>query len=528
MVSRQTSAVGLARRSAPKPSRQPDRKPDKKPPARPNPRKPTRKPERPRRKEPRPRPVPKTPKPPVKIPAPEKVPVQKPKPKEYGKVAGRTFQRIVKANHFTAMAFTAGGLLAWYLTDEEFNLPGFQKCCELPPVIRDATRIIQGNSTAKASPCSHSTNCGVSLQVPTGEGVLAAPAVDRSNASVYGYQVVFYGPYNHTTNRMVFAEKWARKIPPRTIAPQVEPELIPIFEPVPIPDSVPWVSWDPPPFIPPNEPLPLAPPLNRPTYDPTPKNPYDPFPEPWIGERPSIDFEPFKPPTPGVHEERPPEPPEKEGKKRLSNTVAAGWTKFLKKAVGGYTESDDFITAIYKGLPWQLRRWRGRDGVWRDRDITSKTRAERIYKEFGNLDINKAIGNVAVDQLTDMAYGKVGNALSNRARELGKEGLWSGSGGFQRGSGLTRDQWEKLYAKLKREQGAKVAPGRHYRVNEYDRKTNTWTRKLKYYNSRTTIPWYRQKSTFSRPHSGYWGTRPLTRHYYASKATPAPYVKGVR
>jgi len=162
MVSRQTSAVGLARRSAPKPSRQPDRKPDKKPPARPNPRKPTRKPERPRRKEPRPRPVPKTPKPPVKIPAPEKVPVQKPKPKEYGKVAGRTFQRIVKANHFAAMAYTAGGLLAWYLTDEEFNLPGFQKCCEIPPVLRDATRIIQGNSTAKALPCSHSNNCGLS------------------------------------------------------------------------------------------------------------------------------------------------------------------------------------------------------------------------------------------------------------------------------------------------------------------------------------------------------------------------------
>jgi len=527
MVSRQTGGLSLARRTAPKPERKPVR-PERKPPARPNPRKPGRKtPERPRRKEPRPRPVPKTPKPPVKIPAPEKIPIQKPKPRQYGKVLGKTFDRIVKANHFAAMAMLGGELLMWYLDREDFTLPGFTKCCEVPPVMRGATRVIQGNATNTAKPCDYGQGCGLSLQVPSGQGVLNAPSVNRIGKGT-NYQVVYYGPYFASTNRMTFAEKWGRIIPANTVAPEVAPELIPIYEPVPQPDLIPWVVWDSPPVIMPNEPLPLSPPLNRPQEDPTPKNPYDPYPEPWIGERPSIDFEPFKPPTPGVHEERPPEPPEKEGKKRLSNTVAAGWTKFLEKAVNGYTESDDFITAIYKGLPWYLRRWRGRDGVWRDRDITSKSRAERIYKEFGNIDINDAIGNVAVNELNDRAYGKVGNALSKRARELGKEGLWSSSGGFQRGGKLTRDQWEKLYAKLKKEQGAKVRPYRFYKVNEYDRATNTWTRKTKVYNSRTTIPWYRQKSTFTRPYSGYWGTRDLTRPYYAANATPAPYVKGVR
>ena len=63
----------------------------------------------------------------------------------------------------------------------------------------------------------------------------------------------------------------------------------------------------------------------------------------------------------------------------------------MSGAIGSYTEVDDTVAALYKGLPWKLRRWRGRDGVWRDRDITSVDRAKRLYQLLGQLDVQKGV-----------------------------------------------------------------------------------------------------------------------------------------
>ena len=81
------------------------------------------------------------------------------------------------------------------------------------------------------------------------------------------------------------------------------------------------------------------------------------------------------------------------------------------------------VAAIYRALPWQLRRWRGRDGVWRERDITTKDRMERIYSSIGSLSVKKAVDNLIQDYLTDMAFGKVGNQMKKNVRKLADEGL---------------------------------------------------------------------------------------------------------
>lgn len=420
-----------------------------------------------------------------------------------------------------------------YEQDQDLAAQGWQLCCDLGGP-KDAVKYIGPlGYTPGKPPCSYGNDCGLSGQVPSGQwgdGEIPGfnPADNRNR-----HQILYRGPSYLEGQRMTFTEKWVRvRLVNEPYAPPV-PEVIPVNEPYAIPEE-PWVPWFMPDPFPVSEPMPIAPPIRRARPEEDFKNPRA-RPRPNPASPPSIDIEPNKPPKPSHHDRVPPEPPEKEKKKRLNNAMAGAWGAVLGKLVNSYTEADDLVSALYKGLNWKVRRWRGRDGVWRDRDITTAARTQRLYTAFGDFDLQKGLTEVIKNEIGDQLFGRIGKALANRTRELGDQGLWSGARGMQTGGGLTRDQWEKLYHKLKVQQGARVPATREYTVNEYNRETNQWERKRVSYNSRTTIPWYRQTSDVRRravPHSAEWWAlsqkdkrkRVLTRHYYQSKHSAAANV----
>lgn len=271
---------------------------------------------------------------------------------------------------------------------------------------------------------------------------------------------------------------------------------------IPQPDPLPY----PYPFAP--QPYPRTPPLTRPRDEPYPQpDPYprlQPSPRPAptpspapgaVAPIPAIEWGTDSGIKPGWHEQRPPRRDEREKKKRLKPGVGTQWLFLLKQGVGKYTEIDDTLSALYKGLPWKLRRWRGRDGVWRDRDITSVARAKRLYQLLGELDVNKAIEEVIKEELSDLAFGTAGNILKKRAKELGDQGLWTGNTGFQTGGSLREDNWEEVYEKLKKE-AAKEQKLRQYTVKEMN--PDGTYRLVRKRRPVTQIPWFKQESYYPR------------------------------
>lgn len=514
MASQIGNSVGLARRVSPKPSRPERKPPSRKPPARPNPRPkpPAKKPGR--RKEPRPRPVPVKPNTkPRSVPfgEPNPNPVKRP-PKEYGKVAGKTFKRVVKALPWISAATTVGTLAyIWYNQEKtDLSAQGWTKCCDIGGP-KNAYRFSQITRSSTSVICQSGNHCGLGGQVPHGAWGLAGnqvPGGTTPRSSFGSIQTLYLGPLTTGGARMTFAEKWQRFLPGNTVYPPIPAVSdVPVFIPGTLPQLDPGV-----------ETIPVAPPLNRPNYDPTPKNPPMEYPRGRPSERPSIDFDPVTGPKTGSHEQRPPDKTEREKKKRLSNALAGAWASFLGKAVNGYTETDDFIAALYKGLHWKVRRWRGSDGVWRDRDITSIARTNRIYSEMGNFDVTEAIKAVAANEAVDQAFGRVGKALAGRARSLGDQGLWAGTGGFQRGTNLRQKEWDNLQKKLKKQQAEKVGV-RQYTRNVYDLATNSWRKETVAVTDKKTIPWYRQTSTIPRTNRA---GKTYTKPYYAARSSPAP------
>lgn len=201
----------------------------------------------------------------------------------------------------------------------------------------------------------------------------------------------------------------------------------PIYPPLPgeawpSPADTPSVApapWQPPkavpsPWQPPLVPKPVEPlPRPRPRPWPAPELPLPPVPRvpdfpvrPW--ERPVWELDatpdpraPVPRPVPGSHATRPPKRGDKEAKKR---SPAAG---LLWWAANAATEATDYVKAAYNALPWQVRRFKGRDGKWRDKDITPQDRLWRIHRHIEQLDVYEFAKNVALNNAQDLALGKV-------------------------------------------------------------------------------------------------------------------------
>ena len=327
--------------------------------------------------------------------------------------------------------------------------------------------------------------------------------------------IIFWAPDAYK-DRGTMVENWHRYLddgqPARDPVPLYQPKAVPYALP-PSPEF-----W----------PDPFAPYLPRPApdFDPIPWSPPWPKTPAQVAPGtnvPSIDATPHGLGA-GFHERRPPEKSEREKKKRLGTSQSALWVSKLQQWIGGFTEADDFISAIYKGLDWKVRRWRGRDGVWRDRDINSVTRAMRLGEQFGELNIQTAITELIKTKVTDYAYGKTSSKTIENFQKSGlhfPRGLTS-----QRNSG----SWNDVYKKLQKEQGAKVNPVRYVYTNQYDPATKAWSRVKTLRNDRTSIPWYRQTSDYNRRafrgESEYWSLpanrksdKVVGRTYYAPRKT---------
>jgi len=272
--------------------------------------------------------------------------------------------------------------------------------------------------------------CGTPNQVPTGpaENGIAATLPWATSGDCVVMQILRTGPSTHGGARFTITDSYSRIVHRNSrctaglpyTAPETPyvPGAIPGF---PMPWGLPqWADPFPDPLGP--EPLPVPKPLHYPdpAFDPESRpRPRDKpavvvvAPPGVLPGKPSIDLGPDGVPRPGWHEQRPPKDGEGEKKKRLTPGQSALW---LEKLVNSFTETDDIVAAIYRALPWQVRRWRGRDGVWRERDITTKQRMERIYSSIGSLSVKKAVDNLIQDYLTDMAFGKVGNQMKKNVR----------------------------------------------------------------------------------------------------------------
>lgn len=347
------------------------------------------------------------------------------------------------------------------------------------------------------------------------------------------------GDFKASATRVVraygFRQRWDRDttVPVPSYTPPSKGIYIP-----PDPLEMPY----PYPFAP--APYPVNPPLTRPSQEPGVSPQPQPQPQPRPAPRPvpvpvgaiapipSINYRPGERPEAGYHERRPPTDHEAEKKKRLKPGTSVAWLQFMNQAVGSYTEMDDTIAALYKGLPWHLRRWRGRDGVWRDRDIRSDTRAKRLFDLLGQLDVEKAIEEVIKQELTDAAFGTVGNKLKQKAKDLGDQGLWPSATGFQTGGAKRHETWEEAYEKLRKE-GAEKVKTRQYtvkiRVGPGLYRYETRTRPV------TQIPWFKQESLYprmARPGMAEWWTltaaekaarkKNVKAYYYAKTRTPRP------
>lgn len=282
-------------------------------------------------------------------------------------------------------------------------------------------------------------------------------------------------------------------------------------------------------------PFPVHPPLERPRPQPRPRPAIKPLPVGRGPQVPSIDTGPGVRPVPGTHVLRPPTPDEREKKKRIGGTRAQRWLAVLERGLATFTETDDVVSAIYKALPWKQRRWKGRDGVWRDRDATTASRLNRLYETAYKIDVDQAIDllidahrNVQDQDLTDRVYGELGNTLKRRSRDLGDDGLWAGSRGLGAQTPLS-DNWDEAYLRLQREaieRERRVGRAGHwYRTTTYNRETNRWETELRE-RPRTQIPWYKQRSQYDRDYQLTYGANAAKYrrpgYFYGPNNLPSP------
>lgn len=532
-------AVAPSPRTRPSPRRPPVRRP---PERRPEPRRRPPRREHPWRPKPRPKPdpkpEPKEPRQPLPKPKPKPKPRPKPRPKPTPKLPKPKWKSFpafprprLNPRILAPLLGGAGALIGWKNGDPEWDLAkfGFQKCCEVPLRLEAYT---QGKVTFTCGSNSGKL-CGTGGQPFT--GLWPPPHIGPTTETRDGW-IVRIGQIDTNPARCTWSQIWIRpgrktSLPPYPVPYPDIPQL-----PVVYPD-LPPMPWEPPlPLRP--EPLPHYPRIKpRPRPKPDPDNPKPRRPprrdEPRVSfpeiDVPSIDIGPKV--EPGFHRKEPPDYPDKEKKKRLSQGDSRRWIKLLaqfKAMGGGITEFDDFIRALYDAIPYQLRRWRGRDGVWRERDATTAARAERIWQYLGRVSITTAIANLAKNAATDKIIGSLNSAIRDKNIENGFERGPT----ISRAAGTDEDWWEarkkEEIAQFRAWWNSRVPPdGRKwYTKRVKDPRTGLW-KTVRIMRPVTQIPWYKQRSEINRTLPIYKdgkivGYRNVPRWYYAANASRFP------
>lgn len=283
------------------------------------------------------------------------------------------------------------------------------------------------------------------------------------------YRTVYFGPINPIGGcalRMTIEEQWTLAGPNNDAAPL--PLWVPESPPIPAPGLPPvyvppWVPWFDPMQLPIHQPVPAPRPLPWPLRNPAPHEKPAPRPLalPPVGpsEMPSLDVEPGAPPAPKPHEVRKPEPGEKERKGKLRGPGAVQYLRAMEGMMSKWMELDDLANAVYKSLHWKVRRWKGRDGVWRDRDITTAARLQRIADELGTLKFNDLVKNLAAEYATD----RLGGVLGELNRQATAGSYYRGARGLQSGGRFTKASWDEALEQLRLGAAQAQQPKDYYR-----------------------------------------------------------------
>jgi len=514
-----------SRPSRPTPRRRPGR-----PPARPTPRRPAGPAPRPAPR-PAPAPRPQLPRPLRPTPLPRVPRPLVPGPSPLGRGVARKLlrglaPRLVPGLGWALLAWDAYELYQWWTQErEDYSLAagGWHKCCSIPTTEEINARNGPFSVSAGTAPfpnCQGIGLCGTIGQVPSGPWPGDIPSFGPfTTGSSYRSQALYIGFLNPAGTRMTYVEGYKRTVKRQGV---VNPDVPTEWPSLPV-----IVHWPTPPTeLPYPYPYSEPPPIVRRRPEPEPAPEPAPAPEVPPGGQPGVGWSPTDPggmPVPVIHPIQPPPPGDVEKKKRIKPGVSPAWWGFLARTGGSFMEVDDYVSAIYRALPWKLRRWRGRDGVWRDRAANTADRLKVLYDNLGELSIQDAVINLIKNEGNDRAWGYVGNKLKTRARELGDAGLWSGLRGPGAGTPLNKDQWDAQKARTQEEWRQRIARGEYhnwYSTRSYNPQTNRWERQM-HQRPVTAIPWYRQESHYPRrvPLTGADGayTVERPRYYYAER-----------
>lgn len=133
--------------------------------------------------------------------------------------------------------------------------------------------------------------------------------------------------------------------------------------------------------------------------------------------------------------------------KKLKGALATVYLA-ISRGVGSFTEGMDFIEALYQAIPAKYRRWRGRDGKWRDRAHGPYEKAKHIYRYLPFIEVDKAIKNLIYNELQDRAIGKL-----SRPTQRGRGGPGQPS---QAAPDDERRRVEELYLRARQERNKKI------------------------------------------------------------------------
>lgn len=317
----------------------------------------------------------------------------------------------------------AGLLLQWMLQPPRLDLAGagWTLCCDVGLPILDGMRI---ESHSNTSPCIASAEslCGLA-------GQLTGPYGDVPGFASNQGRSLFIGMKNLGGTRQTHGQIWSK---PRGIVTPPVPAIPEQSGPVPV-EQPPYTV-----FAPEPDPMPPIDPYREPPYkpqgDPQPPAYPDDLPLTMPPVRDGVpNYIPVITIVPGDDVGGPtvtPKPP-KEPVKEAKLILAINKHTFIGIVLNAVTETVDFIDCFYDALPEDVRRaYERKYGIYGK--VSPQQKLYALWQRFAHLDWNQVVHNLAVNQLEDKFFGKIGQ-LGAVANKLKDATLGYGTGGLQLG-----------------------------------------------------------------------------------------------
>lgn len=105
--------------------------------------------------------------------------------------------------------------------------------------------------------------------------------------------------------------------------------------------------------------------------------------------------------------------PEKERKARVNKYLMA-----IMRGANAVTEGKDLVEALYKALPEEFRP-RYKDTIYEQLNTSPQEKLKALWDNWGAVDIEDAIYNIADNYLEDFVYGSIGKLGGAASRQAG-------------------------------------------------------------------------------------------------------------